>query len=269
MQFLLSLHPVWLALLATLFTYGMTAAGAALIFIPGRIGSRTMAVALGASAGIMVAASFWSLLAPAIALSQEQSLNPWLKPSLGFVLGGGFLFFLDRLLPHLHPRLKETDSEGLPTRWRRTTLLVLAITLHNFPEGLAVGVSIGAASLQQSSALLGAAIGLAVGLGIQNLPEGLAISLPLRIEGLSRKRSFWYGQLSGVVEPIGGVLGALVVFHVQRLMPYALGFAAGAMLFVVVEELLPEAQHRESSDFATLGFLIGFLLMMILDVAFS
>ncbi|MDI6698027.1 MAG: ZIP family metal transporter [Candidatus Saccharicenans sp.] len=261
------LSPVIQALLATGFTYLMTATGAASVFLFKKVNRRLLDLMLGFAGGVMIAASFWSLLAPAIEMSRGRQLPMWFPPAVGFLMGAGFLFLLDRVLPHLHLFLPEEMAEGLKTHWRKTTLLVLAITLHNIPEGLAVGVAIGAASLNIPGTSTGAAIALAIGLGLQNLPEGLAVSGPLRAAGLSRGRSFFLGQLSGLVEPVAGVLGVLAVTRMISILPYALSFAAGAMIFVVVEEVIPESQQSGKSDLATIGLILGFLLMMILDVA--
>jgi len=222
---------------------------------------------LGFAAGVMIAASFWSLLAPAIDLAENLGQTAWLTAATGFLAGGLFLFTLDRVLPHLHLGFPQDQAEGLPTSWHRSVLLVLAITLHNIPEGLAVGVAFGAVAAGIPSADLAGAIALAVGIGLQNFPEGAAVSIPLRREGFSRWKSFVYGQASGIVEPIAGVLGAAAVLAVQPMLPYALAFAAGAMIYVVVEELIPESQLAQNTDLATLGCLGGFAVMMILDVA--
>ena len=263
------LHPVLQALLAGLFTWTITAAGAAIVFLTASVGRRFLDAALGFAAGVMIAASFWSLLAPAIAMSEERGLPPWLPPAVGFLLGGAFLRLCDRLLPHLHLFAPTSQAEGIKTTWRRTILLVLAITLHNIPEGLAVGVAFGAAAagLDGQHATLGAAVALAIGIGLQNFPEGLAVSLPLRREGLSIRRSFFYGQISGAVEPAAAVIGAAGVLLAQPILPYALAFAAGAMIFVVVEEAIPESQTNGNADLATTGAIVGFTIMMILDVA--
>ncbi len=218
----------------------------------------------------VIAASFWSLLVPAIDMAEAQGLPGWIPAALGFLIGGGFLRVADGVLPHLHPGGKRKDAKGLPTSWRRATLLVLAITLHNIPEGLAVGVTFGAAALPldlATGATLSAAVALTVGIGLQNFPEGIAVSMPLRGDGLSRGRSFWYGQLSGAVEPVSAVGGAAAVLVVRPLLPYALAFAAGAMMYVVIEELIPESQRHGHTDLATLGTMGGFAVMMVLDVA--
>ena len=256
------------AFLATLFTWGMTAAGAALVFGTKNVPRKLLDSMLGFAAGVMIAASFWSLLAPAIDLSKGGSLPLWVPPAIGFLAGGVFLRLLDRVLPHLHPGMKMSEAEGIETSWRRSVLLVSAITLHNIPEGLAVGVAFGAASAGIEGANLGAAVALAVGIGLQNFPEGTAVSMPLRREGMGRGRSFFYGQLSAVVEPIAAVIGASAVIFAQPILPYALAFAAGAMIFVVAEELIPEAK-RGSPDVAAMALMVGFAVMMTLDVALS
>ncbi len=256
------------ALMATLFTWGVTAAGAALVFFTKRVNPKLMDCMLGFAAGVMIAASFWSLLAPGIEMAEQMGHIPWLTAVIGFMGGGIFMRVADRLLPHLHLGLDITHSEGIKTSWQRSTLLVLAITLHNIPEGLAVGVAFGAVAADLPSATIGGAIALAIGIGLQNFPEGAAVSLPLRREGMGRTKSFLMGQASGMVEPVAGVLGALFVLHMQDILPYALCFAAGAMIFVVVEELIPESQRKEENiDIVTMATMIGFTVMMILDVA--
>jgi ZIP family zinc transporter len=260
------LPPVVQALLATMFTWGMTAAGAALVFGTKNVPRKLLDAMLGFAAGVMIAASFWSLLAPAIELSEAGALPSWVPPVIGFLVGGIFLRLLDRVLPHLHPGMKLSEAEGIHTSWRRSVLLVSAITLHNIPEGLAVGVAFGAAAAGIPGASIGAAIALAVGIGLQNFPEGTAVAMPLRREGLSRSRSFFYGQLSAVVEPVAAIIGAAAVLVAQPILPYALAFAAGAMIFVVAEELIPEA-IRGSPDIAALALMVGFAVMMTLDVA--
>lgn len=266
---LLNISPAEQALLATLFTWAMTALGAAMVFIGRDISRKMLDGMLGFAAGVMIAASYWSLLAPAITMSEGKDIPSWVPPATGFLAGGFFLWAIDKLIPHLHSGFQMNEAEGIKTSWHRTTLLVLAITLHNIPEGLAVGVAFGAAGAGMPSATLGGAIALAVGIGIQNFPEGTAVSIPLRREGLSKFKSFWYGQLSGIVEPFAGFLGAVAVIYAKPLLPYALSFAAGAMIFVVVEEVIPESQRGNNTDFATLGAIIGFTVMMVLDVAFG
>jgi ZIP family zinc transporter len=268
-DFFQSLHPVIQALLATCFTWAMTALGAALVFTIKGVNRRLLDTMLGFAGGVMIAASYWSLLAPAIAMSQGKSIPAWVPAVVGFLLGGIFLRGVDKVLPHLHLGFPTTEAEGVKTSWQRSTLLVLAITLHNIPEGLAVGVAFGALAAGLPSASLGAAVALAIGIGIQNFPEGLAVSLPLRREGLSRRKSFWYGQLSGLIEPVAGVIGAAAVIIAQPILPYALAFATGAMIFVVIEEVVPEAQRGGNADLATMGGMVGFAVMMLLDVAFG
>jgi ZIP family zinc transporter len=260
------LSPVLLALLATSFTWGMTALGSAAVFTVREFSERTLDTMLGFAAGVMIAASYWSLLAPAIEMSQGKSLPAWVPAAVGFLAGGAFLRVIDLVLPHLHPGAPECETEGVPTTFRRVTLLILAITLHNFPEGLAVGVAFGATAAGLPSATMAGAVALALGIGIQNLPEGMAVSMPLRREGVSPLRSFWYGQLSAVVEPVAGVIGAATVLVARPILPYALAFAAGAMIFVVVEELVPESQRGGNTDWATMGAMVGFAAMMVLDV---
>ena len=256
------------ALLATCFTWLVTALGASAVFFFKKINRKVLDGMLGFAAGVMIAASFWSLLAPAIDMAEQSGeVAPWVPATTGFLLGGAFLFGVDRLLPHLHLGFPTSQAEGIKTEWHRSILLVLAITLHNIPEGLAVGVAFGALASDMSFSSYGAAIALALGIGIQNFPEGLSVSVPLRREGFSRRKSFWYGQLSGVVEPVAGVVGAAAVIMIKPLLPYALSFAAGAMIFVVVEELIPESQLNKNTDVATLGAMLGFAVMMTLDVS--
>lgn len=266
LQFLAQLHPVLQALLATLFTWGMTAAGAAAVFFTHSDNRKLLDVMLGFTAGVMIAASFWSLLAPAIEMAENGPVPAWLPAAAGFLLGAICLRLADLILPHLHLGAPLEEAEGLRTTWERATLLVLAITLHNIPEGLAVGVAFGAVAYDLEAASLAGAVALALGIGIQNFPEGMAVSMPLRREGVSRPRSFWYGQLSGVVEPIAGVLGAAAVLTWKPILPYALAFAAGAMIFVVIEEVIPECQRSGNADAATMGAMVGFVVMMSLDV---
>ena len=268
LAFLKTQNPVMQALFATLFTWAVTAAGAALVFARRSFSRRVLDGMLGFAAGVMTAASYWSLLAPAIEMAEaESSLPAWVPAAVGFLGGAVFLRVVDAILPHLHPGMPMSRAEGIKTSWERSVLLVLAITLHNIPEGLAVGVAFGAAASGFSGATLAGAVALAVGIGLQNFPEGTAVSIPLRREGMSRTRAFWYGQLSGAVEPVAGVIGAAGVVLFRPLLPYALAFAAGAMLYVVVEELIPEAQTGGHEDIATMGFIVGFLVMMIMDVA--
>jgi len=269
LDFLQNLHPVMQALVATCFTWALTALGAATVFGAKDISRKVLDGMLGFAGGVMIAASYWSLLAPAIEMSDGKEIPAWVPAVVGFLLGGIFLRGMDAILPHLHVGFPTEEAEGIKTTWRRSVLLVLAITLHNVPEGLAVGVAFGAVAAGLPSATLPAAIALAIGIGIQNFPEGLAVSVPLRREGMSRRKSFWYGQLSGIVEPVAGVIGAAVVFLAQPILPYALSFAAGAMIFVVIEEVVPESQRGGNTDLATMGGMVGFAVMMLLDVAFS
>lgn len=259
--------PVFQAFLAGLFTWSVTALGAALVFTTTRVNRKLLDSMLGFSAGVMLAASYWSLLAPAIEIAAQGPLPVWVAPTTGFVLGGAVLWVLDKTLPHLHLGFRDDEAEGPKTRWRRAILLVTAITLHNVPEGLAVGVAFGGVISGIPSASLGAAIALAVGIGLQNFPEGVAVAMPLRAEGTGRFRSFWYGQLSAIVEPTAAVVGAAAVVYAAPLLPYALSFAAGAMIYVVVEELIPESHREGNVDLATVSLLVGFVVMMILDVS--
>ncbi|MGD9279326.1 MAG: ZIP family metal transporter [Desulfobacterales bacterium] len=261
------LNPVVQALAATLFTWFLTALGAGLVFFFRNINRKVLDGMLGFAAGVMIAASYWSLLAPAIEMAEQGSLPAWVPATAGFLMGGLFLYIIDKILPHLHLGFPMEEAEGIKTTWHRSVLLVLAITLHNIPEGLAVGVAFGALASDLPAASLAGAVALALGIGIQNFPEGTAVSVPLRREGFSRLKSFWYGQLSGVVEPVAGVVGALAVILIKPLLPYALAFAAGAMIYVVVEELIPESQLEKNTDIATMGAMVGFAVMMTLDVA--
>ncbi len=267
MQWFESQNTVLQAFLATCFTWFMTGLGAGLVFFFKQIRRTILDAMLGFAAGVMIAASFWSLLAPAIAMAERSAVPAFLPAVIGFLLGGAFLRFIDFVLPHLHLHQPIEAAEGVPTSWRRSVLLIMAITIHNFPEGLAVGVAFGAVAAGLPEASLAGAVVLALGIGIQNFPEGAAVSVPLRREGMSRLKCFWYGQLSGVVEPIAGVLGALAVISMRSMLPYALSFAAGAMIFVVVEELIPESQSSGDTDISTLGLMVGFAVMMALDVA--
>lgn len=270
MEWFMELTPVVQALLATLFTWGVTALGASTVFFFKNINKKVLNAMLGFAAGVMIAASFWSLLEPALDMASALGQNAVVTAAAGFLSGGAFLFLADKLMPHLHMGQKTKDAEGIKTSWERSVLLVLAITLHNIPEGLAVGVAFGAAQLGLPTATTVGAIALALGIGLQNFPEGAAVSIPLRREGLSRWKSFLYGQASGIVEPFAGVLGAFAVVKMQTILPFALSFAAGAMIYVVVEELIPEAHQGNDnlrSDIATLGCMIGFTVMMVLDVA--
>ena len=261
------LGPIAQALLATLFTWAMTAIGAGAVFFFREVDRRLLDAALGFAAGVMIAASFWSLLAPSIAMSAEMGITEWVPPLIGFLAGAGAMRLADWMLPHLHLFAPPSTAEGVKTSLHRTALLVLAITLHNIPEGLAVGVAFGAVQSGSETATLGTALALAIGIGLQNLPEGAAVSVPLRREGVSRARAFYYGQMSAWVEPFAGVIGAAAVLGMRPALPYALAFAAGAMIFVVVEEVIPESQTGGHPDIATSGAILGFAIMMVLDVA--
>ncbi len=268
------------ALYAGLFTWGLTALGAALVFLFNSSNRKVLDTALGFTGGVMIAASFWSLLSPSIAYVEMQnemglsSMPVWLPPAIGFFLGALFLYILDKIIPHLHIFAKREEAEGIETNWRKTVLLVLAIALHNIPEGLAVGVAFGALANPEllgmdghSVFTIGGAIALAIGIGIQNFPEGFAVSMPLRRMGVSRWKSWQWGQLSAIVEPVFAVIGAAIVMTVLPILPYALAFAAGAMIFIVVEEVIPESQRGGNTDLATMGLIAGFIVMMCLDVA--
>lgn len=259
--------PALQALAAATFTWTLTALGAAVVFFVRDVRRSVLDASLGFAAGVMIAASFWSLLNPAIALAEEMGGIPWVPALVGFVAGAASMRVLDLVLPHVHLFGTIESAEGVKTTWQRTTLLVLAITLHNVPEGLAIGVAFGAVGAGFQSATLAAAVALAIGIGIQNCPEGTAVSVPLRREGMPRLRAWWYGQLSASVEPVAAVIGALAVGVMRPILPYALAFAAGAMIFVVVEEVIPESQSGGHGDLATVGTIVGFAVMMVLDVA--
>ena len=263
----LAREPVLQALMAGLFTWLLTMIGAATVFTARGVHQKLLDGMLGFSGGVMLAASYWSLLAPAIAIAEEGALPGWLPPAVGFLLGGGALWLMDKTLPHLHLGLPVEEAEGPSTQWRRAVLLVTAITLHNIPEGLAVGVAFGGADLAIASGGVGGAVALALGIALQNFPEGIAVAMPLRADGMGRLKSFWYGQLSALVEPLAAVAGALAVASITAILPYALSFAAGAMVYVVVEELIPESHQAGNEDLATVSLLVGFVVMMVLDVA--
>ncbi|ADE36181.1 zinc/iron permease [Methanohalophilus mahii DSM 5219] len=268
-DFLQDLSPVVQALLAGLFTWSFTALGAASVFLTKEINRKFLDTMLGFAAGVMIAASYWSLLSPAIEMSSMRQVPVWLPAAVGFLLGGLFLKGMDELFPHIQYGRPSKDAEGIKTSWQRSTLLVLAVTLHNIPEGLAIGVAFGAVAVGHASANLAGALALTIGIGIQNFPEGLVISLPLRREGMTCLKSFFYGQASAIVEPIAAVVGAGSVILVESILPYALSFAAGAMIFVVIEEIIPESQRGGNASLATMGAMIGFVVMMILDVSFG
>lgn len=259
--FFTTLNPILAALIATTFTWSITAAGAAMVFFFKTLNRAVLDTMLGFTGGVMIAASCFGLLMPAIEDADGTGFMKVMPAIVGFLLGAFFIFGIDKILPHMHINFKVT--EGPKTSWRRTTLLVTAITLHNIPEGLAIGVIFGAAMGEPE--MINTALIITLGLAIQNFPEGFAVAMPLRREGFSRRKSFFYGQLSAVVEPIAGVLGAWMVFTFEPLLPYSLAFAAGAMIYVVIEEVIPESQADKYTDLATLGFIIGFVLMMALD----
>ncbi|NBC25357.1 MAG: ZIP family metal transporter [Bacteroidetes bacterium] len=269
-EWFFELNPVLQALMGGLFTWGMTSVGAGVVFFTKTVSQKVLDFMLGFAAGVMIAASVWSLIIPSIEMTEAMGGIGWLPAAAGFLVGGLFLRLCDAYLPHLHIGLPRTEAEGVSTSWRRSTLLVLAITLHNIPEGLAVGVLFGGAAAgidPTGTATIAGAIALAMGIGIQNLPEGTAVSVPLRREGVGVGKSFYYGQLSGAVEPVFAVIGAIAVIYVQPILPFALAFAAGAMIYVVVEELIPESQLHGNTDLATMGTMVGFVIMMTLDVA--
>tara|TARA_B100001115_G_scaffold53325_1_gene39454 strand:+ start:73 stop:933 length:861 start_codon:yes stop_codon:yes gene_type:complete len=272
-------NPVIQALLAGIFTWVLTAIGAGLVFFFKSSNRKVLDMSLGFTGGVMIAASFWSLLAPAIEYVEMQNkigasnMPSWFAPTVGFLLGALFLFILDKIIPHLHLFNKKKDAEGMSTNWQKTILLVLAIALHNIPEGLAVGVAFGALAFPEFGGMelegvftIGTAVALAIGIAIQNFPEGFAVSMPLRRQGLTRFKSWQWGQLSAIVEPIFAVIGAAIVIQVLPILPYALSFAAGAMIFIVVEEVIPESQKGGNTDLATMGLILGFIVMMSLDV---
>ncbi|MEZ6090330.1 MAG: ZIP family metal transporter [Pirellulaceae bacterium] len=261
------LDPIWQAALAGLFTWGTTALGALLVFGLLRVHRKMLDAMLGFAGGVMLAASYWSLLAPAIEASEEQGWIRWFPPAVGFLVGGAFLFVLDKSIPHLHRGASNSQAEGPSTTWQRSVLLITAITLHNIPEGLAVGVAFGSLSGDLQSQTFGGALALAIGIGIQNIPEGIAVAIPLRAEGMSRTKAWLIGQASALVEPIAAVTGAAIVVVASPILPFALSFAAGAMVYVVVEELIPETNQAGNEDLATLFLMLGFAIMMILDVA--
>ncbi|MVZ62184.1 ZIP family metal transporter [Sphingobacterium humi] len=263
--YLETLDPVVAALLAGLFTWAVTALGAAAVFLFKDVNKKLLNGMLGFTGGVMIAASFWSLLAPAIEMSEGEGFSKVMPAAVGFILGALFIFGLDKVMPHLH--LNFLKSEGPKSSLHRTTLLTIAIALHNIPEGLAVGVIFGGAATGVPEASIAGAVLLAMGIGLQNFPEGIAVSMPLRRMGLSRRKSFQYGQMSAVVEPIFAVLGAWAVGFFIPILPYALAFAAGAMIFVVIEEVIPETQQEQHSDVPIIGFVLGFVVMMMLDVA--
>lgn len=266
-QWFTHLNPVIQALLATCFTWLMTAAGASVVLYFKTFKQKVLDGMLGFAAGVMIAASIWSLLVPAISLAEEMNLFPLVPATTGFLAGAFFIWGINKVLPHMHSGLREEKPEGRKSRLQRSVLLILAITIHNIPEGLAIGVAFGALAEGYASTTLGSAVALAIGIGLQNLPEGASVALPLKREGFSRRKSFFYGQLSGLVEPLAGLAGAAAVVFLRPALPYSLSFAAGAMLFVVIEELIPESHANMNKDYATLGTITGFAVMMCLDVA--
>lgn len=266
-SFFKELDPIYAALIATVFTWMVTAMGASMVFLFKSMSRKVLDTMLGFTGGVMIAASFWSLLSPALNMSKDLIVPQWFPAATGFLAGALFLFGLDKLLPHLHINFEPIEKEGVRTNWDKTALLVVAITLHNIPEGLAVGIGFGAVAANIPGAEIGGAVALAIGIGLQNFPEGTAVAVPLRRNGLSRFKSFMWGQSSALVEPVAGVIGALFVVYVEAILPYALSFAAGAMVYVVIEEVVPETQRDKYTDFATIGFVIGFITMMILDVS--
>lgn len=269
MEYFISLHPIVQALIGGLFTWLCTVVGSSFVFLFKEVNERLLAIMQGFASGVMIAASFWSLLAPALSYAEisKSSLPEWLPVTIGFLAGGIFLRVLDMMIPHIHLSEDHGDTNVKKTSLSRTTMLYLAVTIHNIPEGLAIGVAFAAASLELNGATLAGAIALAIGIGIQNIPEGSALSMPIRAEGKSQGRAFNLGQSSALVEPVSAVIGAAAVLAVSELLPYALAFAAGAMIFVVVEELIPESQSSKHTDDATLSLMVGFVVMMILDVA--
>lgn len=269
MEWFLTLNPIYQAGLAGLFTWACTALGAASVFFVKEVNQRFLAIMQGFAGGVMVAASFWSLLEPA--LNQAELNRPdfpaWIPAAVGFMVGGIFLRIIDKLVPHLHYAGDHGDTDPSKTHLTRTWMLFLAVTIHNIPEGMAMGVAFAAVTSGIEGATLASAISLVIGIGIQNIPEGSALSLPLMSEGKGKRRAFHLGQMSALVEPIGAMIGAAAVLAMQFLLPYALSFAAGAMIFVVVEELIPESQTSGNTDHATMSFMVGFVIMMMLDVA--
>ncbi|MCB1317005.1 MAG: ZIP family metal transporter [Leptospiraceae bacterium] len=266
LEFISGLHPVTQGLIGTAFTYLMNTLGAAMVIFTRRIRQNWLDAMLGFAGGVMIAASAWGLLTPAFEMEQESGRPVWWTIPTAFLIGGLVIWLIHTILPHAHKDADGDRVEGMSASWKRTTLLIVAITIHNIPEGIAVGVAFGAAAAGAPGASIAGAAALALGIGIQNFPEGMAVALPLRREGMSIFRSFWYGQLSGIVEPLGGIFGAWLVFSSQAILPYALAFAAGAMIFVVLQEVVPESQAHGNSGYATTGGMIGFALMMVLDL---
>lgn len=268
MEFFRNTNPIVQALIAGSFTWFLTALGAAVVFLAKGLNRKFLDGSLGFAAGVMLSASFWSLILPAVKLSCDRGNMAWIPPALGFLIGGIFMRITDKMVPHLHLYMPLEKAEGIKTSWHKSTLLFLAMSLHNIPEGLVIGVSFGAVAQGLPGATIATAIALAIGIGIQDFPEGMAVSMPLHRKGVSRLKSFWYGQLSGFVEPVAAMIGALAVSFSKPILPYAMGFAAGAMIFVIIEELIPESQYGGNGDTATIGTMIGFVIMMALEVAF-
>ena len=263
-----SLNPVIQTLLATIFTWGVTALGALVVCFFKEMNKKVLDTILGFSAGVMIASSFWSLLSPALDLSLELGFKEWVLPSIGFIIGGLFVLFSDSFLDKaLSLRKKKENNESLKrSNLKKTTMLVLAVTIHNIPEGMAIGVAFGSLASSSASMNVVGALMLALGIGIQNFPEGAAVSLPLRREGYSRFRSFMIGQASAIVEPIAAIIGVILAMSIKSILPILLSFASGAMIVVVARELLPESV-KENKNLSTIGLIGGFVLMMILDVA--
>lgn len=268
LEFFIQLNPVLQALIAGCLTWFLTALGAAVVFLSKGLSRKLLDASLGFAAGVMLSASFWGLILPSVKLSCDRGNMAWIPAALGFAIGGIFMRITDRVIPHLHIYLPLEKAEGIKTSWHKTTLIVLAMSLHNIPEGLVIGVSFGALAQGLPGATLAAAVALTIGIGIQDFPEGFAVSMPLRHKGVGRFRSFWYGQLSGIVEPVAALVGALAVSFSRPLLPYAMGFAAGAMIFIIIEELIPESQYGGNGDIATIGTMLGFICMMALEVIF-
>jgi len=268
MEFFINAHPAVQALIAGCFTWLLTALGSAVVFFSKNLNRKVLDGSLGFAAGVMLSVSFWSLILPAVKLSCDRGSMAWVPATIGFLVGGIFMRLIDKLVPHLHLYLPIDQAEGVKTSWHKDTLLFLAMSMHNIPEGLVIGVAFAAAAQGMPGATLAAAVALAVGIGIQDIPEGMAVSVPLRKRGASRFKSFWYGQLSGAIEPLAALVGIMVVTFSKPILPYAMGFAAGAMIFVVIEELIPESQYGGHGDTATMGTMIGFAVMMALEVLF-
>jgi ZIP family zinc transporter len=262
-------NPLVQVLLATGFTWFMTGLGASTVFLTEKVGRRLLDASLGFAAGVMISVSFFSLLLPAATVYTTPNVPDWFPVIFGFLMGALFLGVSDRLLPHVHPGAPCAEAEGIQTTWKRNRLLVLAMVLHHIPEGLAIGVAFAAAAINYQSTSLVAAVTLAIGMGIHNFPEGMAVAMPMRAEGKSALKSFWYGQLSGIFEPLSAFLGFVLVAVFQPLLPYALGFAAGAMIYVAVEELIPECQRGNHTDLATFSLILGFALMMGLNIGLA